>query len=112
MQKGLGKIKQIDRSRLIHQGGAPMPDHIVADAPRPSRARAVILFGRWLMSRLLRADAAYRDLCVLESLDDRTLRDIGVTQAEMEHEFRRLDRERRRLWRHDTTLPANRSGRS
>jgi uncharacterized protein YjiS (DUF1127 family) len=43
---------------------------------------------RGILDRLMALDALYRQRRTLESLDDRMLRDIGVTRAEVEAEIR------------------------
>ena len=49
--------------------------------PRPSM--------RGILDRLVAYDALYRQRRALESLDDRMLRDIGVTRADVEAEAKR-----------------------
>lgn len=49
--------------------------------PRPSV--------RGILDWLVALDARYRQRRTLETLDDRMLRDIGVTRAEVEQEIRR-----------------------
>lgn len=44
---------------------------------------------RGILDRLIAYDALYRQRRALESLDDRMLRDIGVTRAEAEAEIKR-----------------------
>jgi uncharacterized protein YjiS (DUF1127 family) len=47
---------------------------------------------RGVLDRLAAADARYRDRTNLRSVDDRLLRDMGVTRADVEAELRR------RIW--------------
>ena len=49
--------------------------------PRPSV--------RGILNRLIASDAAYRQRLSLTAMDDRTLRDIGVTRADIAVELRR-----------------------
>lgn len=44
---------------------------------------------RGILDWLVAIDARYRQRRTLETLDDRMLRDIGVTRAEVEQEMRR-----------------------
>ena len=44
---------------------------------------------RGILDRLVAYDALYRQRRALESMDDRMLRDIGVTRAEAEAEIKR-----------------------
>ncbi|TPE48315.1 DUF1127 domain-containing protein [Amaricoccus solimangrovi] len=44
---------------------------------------------RGILDRLVALDALYRQRRTLASLDDRMLRDIGVTRAEVDEEIKR-----------------------
>lgn len=44
------------------------------------------LSGAGLVARVVRLDAAYRQRRALQELDDRMLRDIGITRADVETE--------------------------
>ncbi|PZQ52279.1 MAG: hypothetical protein DI556_01050 [Rhodovulum sulfidophilum] len=44
---------------------------------------------RGILDRLIALDALYRQRRTLESLDDRMLRDIGVTRADVDAEIKR-----------------------
>ena len=44
---------------------------------------------RGVLDRIAAADARYRDRANLRRLDDRMLRDMGVTRADVETELRR-----------------------
>ena len=39
-----------------------------------------------MVAFLVRLDAAYRQRCALQALDDRMLKDIGITRADVESE--------------------------
>jgi uncharacterized protein YjiS (DUF1127 family) len=60
-----------------------------APAPaRPVRAPATRLAR--LIASLAEADARYREAVYLAEMDDRLLRDIGITRADAEAELRRF----------------------
>jgi uncharacterized protein YjiS (DUF1127 family) len=52
----------------------------------PSRPRLTV---RGVLDRIATADARYRTRLDLRRIDDRLLRDIGVTRADVEAELRR-----------------------
>lgn len=57
--------------------------------PRLARTDWPRLSVRGILERLAAADALHRQHHVLKTLDDRMLRDIGVTRAEVAAELRR-----------------------
>ena len=57
--------------------------------PRFARTDWPRLSVRGMLARLIAADALYRQRHTLLSLDDRMLRDINVTRAEIAAELRR-----------------------
>jgi uncharacterized protein YjiS (DUF1127 family) len=60
---------------------------------------------RWL-DRLAAIDAALRRRAALERLDERALRDVGLTRAQIDAEIRRLRPGRGLLARRRTPMPA------
>jgi uncharacterized protein YjiS (DUF1127 family) len=56
---------------------------------RSARVTTPRLSVRGILDRLIALDALYRQRKTLESLDDRMLRDIGVTRADVEIEMKR-----------------------
>lgn len=56
---------------------------------RQARFTAPRLSVRGILDRLVSLDALYRQRRTLESLDDRMLRDIGVTRADVAAEIKR-----------------------
>lgn len=58
-------------------------------ALRHARLRRPRLTARGLLDRLVRFDALWRARAHLEALDDRMLRDIGLTRADVDAELRR-----------------------
>lgn len=59
---------------------------------RPSGA-SLLLLGRWLIASLLDCMEIYRQRRALEALDERMLKDIGVSRCDVEAEIERP------LWR-------------
>ena len=55
---------------------------------RPARIFWPRLSVRGVLARLVAADAAYRRKLALEALDDRMLRDMGLTRADVARELR------------------------
>ncbi len=64
---------------------------MIARSTEPRFARIVWprLSVRGILNRLVLADATYRQRMQLKSMDDRMLRDIGVTRAEVQAELKR-----------------------
>ena len=58
-------------------------------ALRPAAVARPRLTVRGILDRLASLDARYRDRMDLEALDDRMLRDIGLTRADVAAELRR-----------------------
>ncbi len=59
---------------------------------RPVRIFWPRLSVRGILDKLVAADAAYRQRLTLESLDDRMLRDVGISRADIARETRALPR--------------------
>lgn len=56
---------------------------------RPARIARPRLTVRGVLARLVRYDALYRSRMALAAIDDHTLRDIGLTRADIAAELRR-----------------------
>ena len=45
---------------------------------------------RWILERILDADARYRERRYLQEIDERSLRDVGISRADIAAELRGL----------------------